>query len=171
MNVAEQYADYLAAKCCTHAFGLVGGANLTLFEALARRLTLISVCHEQAAAIAANYHYRTCGRIAPCIVTNGGGSSNAVTGVIEAHMDGVPLLVISGNEQMRFHQQTRCRTIGFQGIDACALVHSITKRCVKVDNPLGARLALDALYHEALTPRQGAVWIDVPQDVAGKPAE
>ncbi len=145
MNVAEYIADYLAEKGCTHAFGIVGGANLTLFEALSRRLHVVSVCHEQAAAIAGAYHYRTCRRIAPCLVTAGGGSANALTGVMEAHMDGVPLLVISGNELTRFFGPPRTRTIGFQGFNPADVVRSFTKLAVSVDNPLGARMAIDAL--------------------------
>ena len=57
-TVAEQIADYLYAKGCTHAFGIVGGANLALFSAIAERLQVISMNHEQAAAMAANYFYR-----------------------------------------------------------------------------------------------------------------
>jgi acetolactate synthase-1/2/3 large subunit len=171
MNVAEQTADFLAAKGCTHAFGIVGGANLTLFEALARKLEVISVHQEQAAALASLYHYRACGRIAPCLVTAGGGSANAITGVIEAQMDGIPLLVISGNELTRWFAPPRTRTVGFQGFDPCEVVHSFTKRCVSVDNALGARMALDGLYRVALEHRQGACWLDVPQDIAGRQAE
>lgn len=169
MNVADHVADFLASRGCTHAFGIVGGANLTLFEAMARRMQVISVCHEQAAAIAGAYFYRTSGRLAPCLVTAGGGSANAITGVMEAHMDGVPLLVISGNELSRFFAPPRTRTIGFQGFDPCDVVHSITKKCVSVDNALGARMALDSLYTAALAPRQGPCWLDIPQDVAAAP--
>ena len=167
MNVAEYFADYLASKGVTHAFGIVGGANLTMFEALARRLHVVSVCHEQAAAIAAAYFYRTSGRIAPCLVTAGGGAANAITGVIEAQMDSIPLLVISGNELMRFINAPKTRTIGFQGFNPCDLVHTKTKKCVSVDNPVGAKFALDSLYRAALEHRQGACWLDVPQDIAG----
>ena len=71
MTVAEKIADYLASKGCTHAFGIVGGANLTLFSEIAKRLTVVSVCHEQAAAIAGAYFYRVSGRIAPCLVKRG----------------------------------------------------------------------------------------------------
>lgn len=168
MIVADYIADFLAEQGCTHAFGIVGGANLALYEAIAKRLEVIAVCHEQAAAIAGAYHYRTCGRIAPCLVTAGGGAMNAMTGVLEAHMDGVPLLVISGNELTRFMQQPRIRTIGFQGFNPCDVVHSFTKQCVSVDNPLAAKHAVEALFRAAIEPRQGACWLDIPQDIAAK---
>jgi len=171
MKVAEQIADFFVSKGVTHGFGIVGGANLSIFEALARRISIISVCHEQAAAIAAAYYFKVCGRIAPCLVTAGGGAANAITGVMEAQMDGVPLLVISGNEMTKFIKQPRSRTIGFQGFNPCDVVHSFTKKCISVDNPMGARLALDALYHSAIDARQGACWYDIPQDIANMEAE
>ena len=171
MTVAEQIADFLVQCGCTHAFGIVGGANLTLFEAISKRMTVVSTHHEQGAALASLYFYRTTGRLAPCLVTAGGGSSNAITGVIEAHMDSIPLLVISGNEQTRFIKQAKSRTIGFQGFNPCDVMHSFTKACVSVDNALAARHALETLYSTTLAARQGPVWIDIPQDIAARPAE
>lgn len=170
MNVAEYIADFLAAKGCTHAFGVVGGANLTLFEAISRRMEVISVHHEQAAAGAAWSFYRTCRRIAPCLVTAGGGSFNAFTGVAAANFDSSPLLVISGNEMSKFFAPPRNRNIGFQGFDAAEAVRPFTKMAARADNPLAARFALDSLYRGALQPRQGAVWLDIPQDIAAQEA-
>ena len=166
MIVAEWVAGFLASRGVVHAFGIVGGANLTLFSELSKRMQVVSVCHEQAAAIAAAYYYRTKGIIAPCIVTAGGGSANAITGVIEAQMDGIPLLVISGNELTRFMNAPRTRTIGFQGFNPCDLVRHVTKGCMSVDNALAVRFGLEHLYKIALAHRQGACWLDIPQDVA-----
>lgn len=172
MQVAEQIARFFVERGVTHAFGIVGGANLVLFEAMARHLTVISVLHEQAAAMSANYYTRTCGRIAPVLVTNGGGTMNALTGVTEAFMDGIPMLVISGNEQLRFAKHSPLtRTIGFQGVPTCAIVERIVKKCVAVDNALGAKHALESLYRKALEARQGACWLDLAQDVAAAEAE
>ena len=170
MNIAEYIADYLATRGCTHAFGIVGGANLLLFEAIARRMEVVSMCHEQAAAIASSYHYKACRRIAPCLVTAGGGAANAITGVIEAHMDGIPLLVISGNELTRFMRAPRTRTIGFQGFDPCDFVRTKTKLCVSVDNEIAAKHSIDTLYRTAIAHRQGACWLDIPQDISAKDA-
>ena len=166
MTVADQIAEYLAAKGCTHAFGIVGGANLAIYEAISRRLKVIAVMHEQAASMAANYFYRVSGRIAPVLPTNGGGTINTLTGVVDAHMDGTPLLVISGNEQTRFLRAPSSRTIGFQGVHTCEIVSTFTKKSITVDNPLAAKHALDSLYKLALEHRQGACWLDIPQDVA-----
>lgn len=171
MNVAEYIADYLASNGCTHAFGVVGGANLVLFEAIARRLTVISTHHEQAAAGAAWSFYRMSGRIAPCLVTAGGGTANAFTGAIAANSDSIPLLVISGNEMTKFFALPRNRNIGFQGFDTAEIVRPFTKMAVRADNPLGAKLSIDGLYRAALEHRQGACWLDIPQDIAAMGAE
>lgn len=166
-TVAEKIAEYLSDKGCTHAFGIVGGANLTLFEAISRRMEIVSTHHEQAAAIAAAAFYRISGRIAPCLVTAGGGSANAITGVIDAYMDGTPLLVISGNEMSKFFPR-KDRSMGFQGFNPVDVVHSVTKAVVSVDNSLGAMTALDGLYHQAISNRQGPCWLDIPQNIAAE---
>ena len=171
MNVAESIADYLAKNGCTHAFGLVGGANSLLFSAISKRMEIVSVAHEQAAAMAATYYFRICGKIAPVLPTAGAGCVNTYTGVLAAHMDGIPLLVISGNEKSQFFKTTARRSIGFQGINPVHSVTPFTKSTVSVDNPLGAMLALDGLYNLALQHRQGACWLDVPQDIAAMEIE
>ena len=144
----------------------MGGANSTLFHAIAKRLTIICVAHEQAAAMAANGHYQVWGRIAPVLPTAGAGCVNTFTGVMAAHMDGIPLLVISGNEKLQFFKTPQKRGIGFQGFNPANVVGSFTKCVVSVDNALGAKCALDSLYRIALEPRQGACWVDIPQDIA-----
>jgi acetolactate synthase I/II/III large subunit len=166
VTVAESIAEYLAKKGCTHAFGIIGGANLAIFCEIAKRLTVVSMCHEQAASMAALYYYKASGRMAPCLVTAGGGAANAITGVIEAHMDSIPLLVISGNEMSKFFAKPHSRSLGFQGFNPVDAVGWCTKAVVSADNGFGAMLALDGLYRKAMTPRQGAVWLDVPQDIA-----
>ena len=144
MTVAEYVADYLANKGCTHAFGVVGGANLSLFCEIGKKLKVVSCHHEQAAAVASAYFYRTCKRIAPCLVANGGAQTNAITGVLDSYMDYIPMLVISGNEMTKFWKE-KGRTIGFQGFNPIPSVSHITKLAVTVDNPLGARLAMPSI--------------------------
>ena len=171
MIVAEEIALYLAKKGVTHAFGIVGGANLTLFAEIAKRLKVVSVHHEQAAALASLYYYKACRRLAPCLIANGGAQTNAITGVLDAYQDSIPLLVISGNEMLKFARNPHPRSVGFQGIDTRYAVEWCVKAHVSADNALGASLALDGLYREALKPRQGPVWLDIPQDVANAQAE
>ena len=166
MTVADKIADSLASKGCTHAFGIVGGANSTLFYAISKRLNVICVEHEQAAAMASAYYYRVSKRIAPCLVTAGAGCMNATTGVMSAHVDGIPLLVISGNEKSMYFKTTQTRGIGFQGFIPEKVTKSFTKSTMSADDPLGAVLAVEGLYDLCLAHRQGACWADIPQDIA-----
>ena len=166
MRVAEAIAEYLKDKGCTHVFGLVGGANSWLFDAFAKRMEVVCVAHEQAAAMAATYYYRTCGRLAPVLVTAGAGCMNTLTGVMAANMDGIPLLVISGNEKSMYFDTPQRRGIGFQGFIPSRVVGSFVKWCTSMDNALETMWAIEMACRIALEHRQGPVWVDVPQDIA-----
>ena len=166
MNVAQAVAEFLIDKGCTHAFGLVGSANLPVFHALGERMEVVSCHHEQAAAMAATYYWRTCGRIAPVLVTAGAGSVNAFTGVMAAQMDSIPLLVLSGNEKSEFFGAPHTRAVGFQGFETQDHVRHFTKYAHRAKDGANALYALRDAWNAATQPRCGAAWLDVPQDVA-----
>ena len=161
MTNAETVAQWLADKEIKHAFGIIGAGNIPLWDAITRlgATTIICCHHEQAAAMAAAYYYRKCGRLALALVTTGAGSTNVVTGVMAAWMDSVPLLVISGNEASKFHEDGG-RGFGFQGYKSWHVAQGFTKRA----EPLELTLLDDNLKH-ALAARQGPVWLDFPKDV------
>lgn len=165
-NVADAVAEFLVAKGCTHAFGIVGSANLPIFEACARRMEVVSVHQEQAAAMAATYFYRIKGIIAPVLVTAGAGSINAFTGVMAAQFDSIPLLVLSGNEKSEFFAPPHCRAVGFQGFETQDAVRGFTKYANRARNAKNALFSLEEAWAAAHKPRQGAAWLDIPQDVA-----
>jgi len=124
----------------------------------AEKTRLICVHHEQAAAMAADYYYRTCRQLALVLVTTGAGSTNTITGAMAAWMDSVPLLIISGNEASIYHADGG-RGFGFQGYKSWHVAQSFTKRA----KPLRIKdLASDLKL--ALAPRQGPVWLDFPKD-------
>lgn len=164
MTVSDIMAEWLVAQGVTHAFGIVGGGNVSLFVALAKHMTLVCCHHEQAAAQAATYYYRTCRRIAPVIVTSGAGSANAITGVMAAQMDGIPLLVLAGNEKLAAMQE-HTRIIGVQGYRSDYVAQHFTKYARSVASPRFALSELQECYRVALQPRQGATWLNIPQDV------
>lgn len=166
MTVADFVADFLVERGCTHAFGIVGSANLPLFDALARKMTVISVHHEQAAAMAATYFYRVKRVIAPVLVTAGAGCVNAFTGVVAAQMDSIPLLVLSGNEKSTFFGPPHTRAVGFQGIDVQDHVLNFTKYTNRPRNAGAVANSLESAWRAAMTARQGVAWLDIPQDIA-----
>jgi acetolactate synthase-1/2/3 large subunit len=164
MMIAQAIAEFFVEKGCTHAFGLVGGGNVTVFDAVSKRMQLVSTHQEQGAAMAACYYYRTCGRIAPVLITSGAGSANAITGVMAAWMDGIPMVVLSGNEN-RAMLQGRTRILGTQGFMSSDAAKHFTKfsRCAEA---VTAMPFLKYGYDLALQRRQGPIWLDIPRDVA-----
>jgi acetolactate synthase-1/2/3 large subunit len=167
MTVAEAVAAWLAEKEITHAFGIIGAGNLSLWEAITRKGATEIVCthHEAAAATAAGFYQRTSGKLALCLVTTGAGSSNAITGVLAAFMDSTPLLVISGNETaVSLSGNTRVK--GVQGYRSARLASEFTVYDKCADDPKHAINELQ-LAHSLATGRgrPGPVWIDLPRDV------
>ena len=114
----------------------------------------------------AAYYARTSGRIGFCLVTTGAGSANAITGVMAAHMDGVPLLVISGNESSKYMDKPT-RIWGVQGYDSSTLGERLTKWSARIMEPAAALPLLDSFVGVAKVCPQGPVWIDFPKDIQG----
>lgn len=167
MTVAEAIADWLAAKNVTHAFGIIGGGNVAIWQAIHAlgKTELVSVHHEQAAAQAASYYYRASHRVALCLVTTGAGSSNALTGVLAAWMDSIPLLVISGNEPLRLWGESDERVLGTQGYRSAELVSPIVKAAFTITVPQEATRRLDYCLRLTEKERPGPCWVDIPKDI------
>jgi acetolactate synthase-1/2/3 large subunit len=164
MTVSDLIAEFLKEKGCKHAFGFVGGGNATLFHAISQRLEMVCHHHEQAAAMAASYYQRIAGGVGVCIVTSGAGSANAITGAMAAQMDGIPLLILSGNEKSyTLKDYTRIR--GVQGYDSAKLADGFCKAGLRIMAPGMASETIEEAYKTALDHRQGAVWLDVPVDM------
>jgi acetolactate synthase-1/2/3 large subunit len=170
VRVADAVADWLATKKIEYAFGIIGGGNAVLFDAIqAKGAThIISVHHEQAAAMASCYFNRTRGFLASVVLcTTGAGSTNAITGVMAAHMDSIPLLVISGNEKWESVLMGKTRIRGVQGYDSSSLMaaHANYTEMFGAGN---IEISLERCWREALgmnaTKRQGICWLDIPKD-------
>lgn len=164
MLVADQIAEWMYGKGIRHIFGIIGGGNICLWDALTRqgKMELVACHHEQSAVMSAGAYYRISGRISVALVTTGAGSTNAITGVASAFMDSTPVLILSGNESSRY-MYASTRVWGIQGYDSCAAVETITKRASRAEGMPD----LDAALYLALKPRMGPVWIDIPKDVQG----
>jgi acetolactate synthase-1/2/3 large subunit len=165
LRIADKIAEWLAEKGITHAFGIVGGGNVALWDAITRleKTRIICAHHEQAAVMAAAYYYRTAGVPAVALVTTGAGSSNAITGAIAAFMDRVPLLILSGNEASGY-MKAQTRVWGVQGYDSSGVADMVCKAGVRAfGNPTVGML--DFYYDLAMEPPRGPVWIDIPKDI------
>ena len=170
MKVSDAIASWIAEHEITHAFGIIGAGNIALWDAITRLGKTHIVCthHEQAAAMAASYYARSSGRIGLALVTTGAGSSNAITGVIAAHMDASPLLVISGNEPSRY-MNAASRIWGVQGYDSTGVAAKFTKIAKRCISPSRMINTLEWLSDLALAAPQGPCWLDIPKDIQNAP--
>jgi acetolactate synthase-1/2/3 large subunit len=168
IKVAELVAESLEQLGIRHAFGIIGAGNVHLFEAITRRgyTEIVCVHHEQAAAMAVQTYYRTCGRLSAALLTTGAGSTNGVTGVVSAWADSIPCLLIAGNENSRFTRADNpLRMWGVQGYDSCQMVREVTKYAERVMRPEYAVYELEKAAHIALAGRPGPTWIEIPMDI------
>lgn len=165
MRVTDAIANWLVERKITHAYGIIGGGNHILFDAISKKGATAIVCchHEQAAAMASTYHNRISGTLASVVLcTTGAGSTNAITGVMAAWMDSIPLLVLSGNEASKY-MYAPTRVWGVQGYASMEMVRNCTKGAYRlVEHPI---MNLDYALKKTLSPRMGPVWVDIPKDV------
>ena len=169
MTVSDAIAQWLCDKGITHAFGIVGAGNATLWDAITRLQKTRIVCchHEQACVMAAGAYFRVCGRISVALVTTGAGSTNAVTGVASAYMDSTPVIVISGNEASKY-MGAHTRVWGVQGYESAGLAKDVCKNVIRFMNPQAWKF-IEGAYQTSLEPRMGPVWVDIPKDVQSAP--
>lgn len=172
MIVADQVAQWLAEKEISHAFGIIGAGNVSLWDAIARlgRTELIPVHHEQAGAMASSYFNRIRGRIGSVVLlTTGGGAANAITGVLAAYMDSIPLLVLSGNEPSPYLEKTM-RVQGVQGFQTSETVKPFCKLAHGARSDRALLMMLQFAFDIAQKPRPGPAWVDIPRDIQVKEA-
>ena len=171
MNVADKIAEWLDEKEIRTIFGIIGSANMAIFDAISKKKSLTLVCchHEAAAATASDFFNRTAGGLkSACLVTAGAGSSNALTGVLAAYMDSKPLLVISGAEASYFFDRPSPRVIGVQSHNAAQAAIPFVKLGWQPSTTFSME-SMDTLYRIATVDRQGPVWASIPKDIQVAP--
>ncbi len=162
MTGSEMVLRALKDQGVRHVFGYPGGAILPIYDTLFEdnELTHVLVRHEQGATHAAEGYARSTGKPGVVFVTSGPGATNAVTGLTDALMDSIPLVVITG--------QVATHLIGNDAFQECDTV-GITRPCTKHNwlvrdiNDL-ARVLHEAFY-VATTGRPGPVVVDIPKDI------
>jgi acetolactate synthase I/II/III large subunit len=167
-KVSDLIAGFLAAKKMRHVFGIVGAGNAHVFDSVYARGASEVVCvhHEQAACMAAQTYFRVSGVPTAALLTTGGGSTNATTGVVSAWMDSIPILVVSGNENSKFtREENPLRIWGVQGYDSSGMMKKVTKYAVRVTDPENVLYELEKAYAIATSGRPGPCWVDVPMNV------
>ena len=162
LSGAQILVESLARQGVEFVFGYPGGAVLPIYDALFgdERLRHILVRHEAGAAHAAEGYARSTGKPGVVLVTSGPGATNAVTGIADAFLDSIPLVVITG--------QVPTALIGsdaFQEADTVGITRHCCKHNYLVKDPSELAAIIDEAFQIATTGRPGPVVIDIPKDV------
>ena len=164
IKVSEYTADFFAEHGVTDVFMITGGGAMHLNDALGHKqgLTCTYDHHEQASAIAAEGYARLTGRVAPVCVTSGPGGTNAITGVIGAWQDSIPMFVVSGQVK-RATTTSSCsvplRQLGDQEFQIIDSVRNMTKYAVMITDKDTVRYHLEKAWYLCTNGRKGILFL------------
>ncbi len=168
MTVAEYIAGELYRRGIERVFEVTGGMITYLLDALHRdgRVQIVSLRHEQAAAMAADAYGRLTGKPGVALATSGPGAVNLLTGMAGAFFDSSPAVFITG--QVNRNEQRGAKAIrqqGFQETDIVAMARTVTKGAWLVEDAAALPAMLEAAFRLAVEGRPGPVLLDIPMDV------
>lgn len=162
ITVAEALVRCLEQENVKLVFGYPGGAILPVYDALHNStIKHVLVRHEQGAVHAADGYARVTGKVGVCMATSGPGATNLVTGIANAYMDSVPLVLITGQVPV-----SQIGTDAFQEVDITGITIPVTKHNFLIKDPEQLPQTVKKAFHIAATGRPGPVLIDLPKDVA-----
>jgi len=171
MRGARILIEALRCENVKHIFGYPGGAVLHIYDELAKSadglgITHYLVRHEQGALFAAAGYAQATGKTGVALVTSGPGGTNAVTGIANAFMDSIPVVVFTG--------QVPTHLIGndaFQEADLTGITRSCTKHNYLVKNVDDLAPTIKEAFYVASTGRPGPVLVDMPKDMTAHVSE
>ncbi len=165
---AQMVVEALIAEGVDTVFGYPGGAIMNVYDEIYKQdgFEHILTRHEQAAVHAAEGYSKASGKVGVAMITSGPGFTNAVTGLADAYMDSIPLVVISGQVPMSL-----IGTDAFQEIDAVGISRSCTKHNYLVTDASDLSRVLKEAFYIAASGRPGPVHVDIPKDVTAQIAE
>lgn len=165
LNGAEALIKCLENFGVEYIWGLSGGAAIPIFDALVgSKIKLILVRHEQGATHIADGYARATGKPGVVLVTSGPGATNTVTGIMTAHMDSVPMIVLTG--------QTISPMLGkdaFQEADIFGTSMPVVKHSYLVRKTNDIPRVIKEAFYITNTGRPGPVLIDLPKDITSGP--
>lgn len=173
MRVSDYIVQYLSELGIDKIFLVSGGGMMHLLDAITLhpKVRVVAHHHEQAATMAAEGYARLHGKLGVSFVTSGPGAPNAVTGVIGAWLDSMPLLVVSGQAKLsqtnHYRQIEGLRQFGAYDVPSVSIMKPITKYSTLLIDPNAVRYEIEKAVYLATTGRPGPVFIDVPLDIQG----
>lgn len=169
LNGSQIIMECLLEQCVDTVFGYPGGTVINIFDALYEyrdRLRHILTSHEQGATHAADGYARSTGKTGVVIATSGPGATNTVTGIATAHMDSIPLVVITGNVALPLLGKD-----SFQEVDIVGVTMPITKHSFIVKDVNKIAETMRRAFYIANDGRPGPVLVDIPKDLSVAMAE
>ncbi|MBW2366784.1 MAG: acetolactate synthase large subunit, partial [Deltaproteobacteria bacterium] len=161
MRAADLIVKLLKNQGVETIFGFPGGAIMPLYDAIYDSgLKHVLARHEQGAAFSAIGYARTSGKTGVCLSTSGPGATNLITGLADALLDSVPMVVITGQVASEL-----VGTDAFQEVDVLGLSLSVTKHSFIVTDPAELNQTIPEAFLLANEGRPGHVLIDIPRDV------
>ncbi len=158
---AQMLVECLVKEGVDCMFGYPGGVTLPFYDVLYdHQIRHVLVRHEQNAAFAAEGYVRSTGKVGVCCATSGPGATNLVTGLVNAMMDSIPIVAITG--------QVSTKLIGsdaFQEADTFGITRSATKHNYLVKRLEDLAQTVHEAFYVAASGRPGPVLVDVPKDV------
>ncbi len=162
---AQMVIEAFIAEGVDTVFGYPGGAIMNVYDEIYKQDKFQHILnrHEQASVHAAEGYAKASGKVGVAMITSGPGFTNAVTGLADAYMDSIPLVVVSGQVPMSL-----IGTDAFQEIDAVGISRSCTKHNYLVTDAKDLPRILKEAFYIARTGRPGPVHVDIPKDVTAQ---
>lgn len=165
-------SDYLMEKIADvgidKVFYVSGGGAMHFNDSLgkSKKLQGIAMLHEQGASIAAEAYARSRDGMGACLVTSGPGATNAITGLVGAYIDSIPVIFLSGQaKRLDLRGDSGVRQFGIQEVSIVPMVRKYTKYAVQIRRPEDVRYEFEKAVSVARAGRPGPVWLDVPLDI------
>jgi len=164
-NVADTLVEYLSSRGVRHIFGVLAHTSFAIGDAIAKRphMRFVNAQHEGGAGNMALGYSKATKKPAVCLVSAGGGATNIVTAVAQAHKESVPLFVISSDIDTA--ASAKGRYSSFHGMEHVRLFQPITKQSTKLERVEELGSLLDSLFRQTTRGRQGPVFLIIPEDL------
>ena len=174
MKASDYILQFIADLGVKHVFCVTGGGAMHMNNSLGENENLqgVFMIHEQGASIAAESYARIHGGYGCCLVTSGPGATNALTGLVGAYIDSIPVIYITGQaKRADLVGNQGIRQFGIQEVDSVAMAQKYANYAVRIDSPDDVRYELEKAAALAINGRPGPVWIEVPLDIQASQIE
>ena len=173
ITTAQLFLRYIQGEGVEYIFGVPGTSLIPLYDALNKQNAIkpILTKHEEGAAFMADGYARVSGKLGVCYGTSGPGSTNLVTGVANAYMDEVPLLVLTGQVPTSVYGKGTFQDSTKEGVDSVAMFDPLTKYSEMIISKYKMPETLREAIRIGTSGKNGPVHISFPKDIMAEEIE